>query len=503
MLTLASIGLDRGLFMEAAKLLERVLELAPNYHAARQAFLVTLQARGRWAEAIPHAELLLKHEPRNPDYLTVHAELLAQMGDYERSIAIFKSVAKSGTQQPRFWVSYAHALKNAGHRTEGVQAYRAALEIDPSLGDAWWGLANMKNVRFSAEEQAAMKTLLSKPDVSDEHKAHLNYALGRALELEGDYAASFRHYDIGARFRHHQYDYAPERWTNWTKLIDRTKIAFGPALFERHAGEGCQDAAPIFILGLPRVGSTLIEQILASHSAVEGTNELMELGMVLDTMTTRHGAYPECVESLEPGELAEFGARYIELTRAYRKTDRPFFIDKLPSNWPRCGLIHLILPNAKIIDARREAMSSCFSVFKQLFGFGSEYSYDQSRLADHYNDYVSLMGHFDQVLPGRIHRVMYEDMVQNTEREVRSLLAYCGLPFEPACLRFWETSRAVATPSSEQVRQPIFKDGMDQWRNYEPWLGILKKKLNLDAARAASIRVSAPRPAFSLPFDVD
>jgi hypothetical protein len=334
-------------------------------------------------------------------------------------------------------------------------------------------------VRFSAAEEGAMMAQLARPDLSVEDRFHLHYALGKALEDRGEFAGSFDHYAAGAKLRRGEIQYDAAETTAQTR---RAAALFTGDFFASRAGGGSQDPAPIFIVGLPRSGSTLVEQILASHSSVEGTMELPEMAAMVASLIRGGGkpdptVYPGVLAALSAEERAGLGEAFIERTRIHRKLGRPFFIDKMPQNFWHIGLIQLVLPNARIIDARRHPMAACFSAFKQHFARGQGFSYDLGEVGRYYRDYVDLMAHLDEVLPGRIHRVIYEDMVEDTEGQVRRLLAYCGLAFEPACLRFHENERAVRTASSEQVRRPIFREGVDHWRHYETWLGPLKEAL--------------------------
>jgi hypothetical protein len=329
-----------------------------------------------------------------------------------------------------------------------------------------------------------MRRQLADPALGAEDRLHFHYALGKALEDRGDYADSFRQYAEGARLRRAERPY--DAAESHDQML-RSKALFTERFFAEREGGGSPAPDPIFIVGLPRAGSTLIEQILASHSAVEGTMELPDIA-ALARRLGRPGSrvegprYPEALADLNGAARTALGEEYIERTRIHRKKGRPLFIDKMPNNLHHIGLIQLILPNAKIIDARRAPMASCFSAFKQLFARGHAFSYDLTDLGLYYRDYVALMDHFDTVLPGRVWRVIYEDMVEDTERQVRRLLDYCGLPFEAACLRFHENDRPVRTASSEQVRRPIFREGLEQWRRYEPWLGPLAAALGPDLA---------------------
>ena len=476
---LAEIGARAKQHQAAEMLLERALELAPLYVPARHEYAAVLQAQSKNVQALPHLTWLLAQDPRNVQYRTLMAVSLADVGAYEKSLTLYEGLAGEAAKKPSLLLIYAHALTYAGRRAEAVSAYRRCIGMAPALGDAWWGLANLKTETFVGADIDAMRAYLARDGMPQRGRISVHYALGLALEQEADYASSFTHYASGAALHRQgsQYDAGA-----WSREMQETAAFFSDARLAAMDGAGCQDPAPIFILGMPRAGSTLIEQILSSHSAVEGTQELPEIGHIVRDMGgfLRLGPqtrYPQRLATMDAAEIQSLGARYIARSATYRRTAKPFFIDKTPHNWAYAGLIHLILPRAKIIDARRAPMASCFSAFKQLFAYGAEYSYDLSDLARYYTDYTGLMAHFDRVLPGRIHRVSYENMVQDTEAEIRSLLAYCGLAFEPACLRFWETRRAVSTASSEQVRKPIFRDGLEQWRHYESWLGPLQAGL--------------------------
>ena len=482
---LAEAGTRLGRYADAEALLERCLELAPSFIAARHNYAIVLYRQNKALEAIPQIDQLLAADPTDPGYRNLKAAALGLVGEHVQSIEVYEGVLKERPEQPKVWLSYGHALKTAGRQDDCIAAYRRTLDLAPQFGEAYWSLANLKTYRFTAEDVAAMEAQAARRDLADEDRLHLHYALGKACEDAEDFEVSFEHYAAGAAIRRAQIDYSPE---DTTALLARAKAVFTPEFFADRIGAGCDDAAPIFVLGLPRSGSTLVEQILASHSMVEGTMELPEIiaiARALGDRTAKHGAaaYPEVLADTDAKRLKALGADFIERTRIYRKLGRPFFIDKMPNNFLHIGLIHLILPNAKIIDARRHPMATCFSGFKQHFARGQNFSYDLGDIGGYYRDYVALMDHFDAVLPGRIHRVFYEDMVSDTEAEVRRLLDYCGLPFEASCLKFYENDRAVRTASSEQVRRPIFRDGLDQWRRYEPWLGDLKTALGpvLDA----------------------
>jgi predicted Zn-dependent protease len=464
-------------YADAQQLLERCLELAPGFDAARHNYATVLNRQGKAELALPQVQRLLAREPRNPGYRNLHAAILANLGDYRGSIAIYEDVLREYPRQPAVWMSYGHALKTAGRQTDSIAAYRRALALQHTLGEAWWSLANLKTFRFSDAELESMRGALGRVDLADEDRLHLEFALAKALEDAGAWQESFTHYAQGNALRRaaHPYDAAET-----SGLVRRSRELFTREFFAARAGCGSQAPDPIFVVGLPRSGSTLIEQILASHSLVEGTMELPDIPRIARELA--RGGEGEtgllaALAALPPAELLALGERYLERTRLMRHSAAPYFVDKMPNNWVYVGLIQLILPKAKIIDARRHPLACCFSCFKQHFARGQNFTYGLEDLGRYYADYVSLMAHFDAVLPGRVHRVCYEAMIEDTEAEVRRLLAYCGLQFEVACLRFYENERAVRTASSEQVRQPIFREGLEQWRHYEPWLGALKEAL--------------------------
>ncbi len=427
----------------------------------------------------PQIDRLLRDEPRHPAYRALKGAALGQIGEYEQAIACYADVLKAYPNQPKGWMSYGHALKAVGRQADSVAAYRKAVTLQPTLGEAWWSLANLKTVRFTPQDIAVMRAGLARGDLDGEDRYHLDFALGKAMEDARDYAGAFEHYAAGNALRRTSVVYDAEETSDHVR---RSRATFTREFFGARKGWGNPAPDPIFIVGLPRAGSTLLEQILATHSQVEGTMELPDIIAIARRLSGRKARseasnYPEMLADMPPDELRGLGEEYLERTRVQRKLGRPFFIDKMPNNFAHAGLIHLILPNAKIIDARRHPMAGCFSAYKQHFARGQGFSYDLTDLGRYYADYVALMAHFDEVLPGRIHRVLYERMVDDPEDEVRRLLDYCGLPFEAKCLQFYQNDRAVRTASSEQVRQPIFRDGVDQWRNFEPWLGPLKAAL--------------------------
>jgi tetratricopeptide (TPR) repeat protein len=464
---------------DAQRILERCLELAPGFDAARHNYAIVLQRQAKSVAALPEIERLLGREPGNLNYRTLQAAILASLGDFIRSIAVLESVLRVNARQPRIWMTYGHALKTAGRTTDSVTAYRRAIALEPTLGEAYWSLANLKTFHFAPDDIEAMRMRLARLDLSASDRLHFEFALGKALEDERQYEAAFGHYREGNAQR---LALRPYRAVETTTFVRRAKAMYTPEFFARHLNSGCSATDPIFILGMPRAGSTLIEQILASHSQVEGTMELPDIPTIARELAVRSGRaqgglYPEVLTEYSPATLRSLGERFLSSTRAQRRTSAPVFIDKMPNNWLHLGLIHLILPNARIIDARRHPMACCFSNFKQHFARGQSFSYSLEDLGAYYRDYVDLMTHFDRVLPGRVHRVFYERLVEDTETQVRRLLDYCGLEFEPACLRFHENERAVRTASSEQVRQPIYREALDHWRHFEPWLGPLEAAL--------------------------
>jgi tetratricopeptide (TPR) repeat protein len=476
---LAEVAARLGRYDDAAALLERCLELSPSFHEARRAYAQVLQRQERPAEALAQAERLMAVDAKNPNHGMLQASILARLGDHEAAIGLYEDLLARYPRQPKAWMSYGHALKTVGRRADSVAAYQSALEQAPQLGEVWWSLANLKTHRFGPDGIATMRGQLARSDLAEEDRLHLEFALGKALEDEADFAGAFAAYASGNAIRKAQLRFDADEISG---QVGRTRSLFTPAFLEARRGLGYPARDPIFIVGLPRSGSTLVEQILASHSQVEGTMELPDMLTIVQGIDRaaggrERGAYPEAIANLSAGDLQALGESYLERTRIHRRTDRPLFIDKLPNNWLHVGLIQLILPNAAIIDARRHPLGCCLSGFKQHFARGQGFSYDLADIGRYYRDYVALLAHFDAVSPGKVHRVIYERMVADTEGEVRRLLDHVGLPFEDGCLRFWTNDRAVRTASSEQVRQPIFDDALDHWRNFEPWLGPLKDAL--------------------------
>lgn len=468
-----------GRHAEAERLLARCLELDGNDLAAMHFLAYALFRQGKLTECLARLDRLLSADPRNGAYLVMKARALAGTGEFDRAIEVFAELLAHYPRSTRIWLAYGDALKTAGRMDGAIEAYRRGIELAPSLGEAYWSLANLKTFRFSADDVAAMRRQLDRPDLPVEDRVHFSFALGKQLEDAAEYAESFERYAEGNRLRREAVNYDPG---GLTEMVQRSKALFTADFFRQRRDWGCQDDAPVFIVGLPRSGSTLVEQILSSHPAIEGTMELFEIiGMARNLgnrgLDGRRASYPDLLATLTSSEVRGLGEGYLDATRVQRKTGRPLFIDKNPNNLWHVGLIQLILPRSRIIDVRRHPLACCFSCFKQHFAEGQSFAYSLEDLGRYYRDYVELMDHFDGVLPGRIHRVRYERLVEDTEGEARRLLEYCGLPFDEACLRFYETERSVATPSAGQVRQPVFREAVDQWRHYAPWLAPLEVAL--------------------------
>ena len=475
---LARIGLARDVLDDAELLLEAVMTLAPDYRIARFDYALVLLERHKYREARTQLEQLLREDPDNPNYGTLYATACVGLGEHDKAITLYRRLLPQAPQPEELHLLLAHAHKALGQTDESIQAYRAAAAARPRFGDAYWSLANLKTYRFLDAEIAQMRADEAAPETSPIDRYHLCFALGKGYEDRALYAESWRYYERGNAYKRAESRYRPSIFeTNTSKQIEICTREF----FMARAGWGATAPDPILIVGLPRSGSTLVEQILASHSAVEGTQELSDVQRIVLDLQGRdrdldNPRYPGVMQQMKQDDFLRLGEKYLRDTRAYR-TDRPRFIDKMPNNFRHLGLIHLMLPNAKIIDARREPMGCCFSNLKQLFANGQEFSYSIEDIARYYRTYLELMRHWDAVLPGRVLRVRHEDVVEDLEGQVRRMLDYCGLEFERACVDSHKTERSVRTPSSEQVRQPIFRDGLDQWRKYEPWLGGLKVAL--------------------------
>jgi tetratricopeptide (TPR) repeat protein len=476
---MAELAARVGRLADAENLLERALELAPAFTAARANLATVLYKQNRPADAIAELERIERDGTAHLGHASLKAAALGRIGGHEEALELYRELLESRPDEPKLWMSYGHILKTVGEQAKSIDAYRHAIGLRPTLGECWWSLANLKTIRFDDADVEAMCDALDVGDLAPEDRFHLHFALGKAFEDREDFERSFAHYAEGNRLRRQQVDYDPVVMTDH---VDRSMAVFTPKYFSDRNGKGCLAQDPIFILGMPRAGSTLIEQILSSHPAVEGTAELQDIPAIARRLDSRRrksdaSLYPECLVDLGDTELVALGQEYLERAQVQRFTDRPLFIDKLPNNWVHVGLIRSILPNAKIIDARRHPLACGFSNFKQHFARGQKFSYDLTKLGLFYRDYVNLMRHFDRVLPGHIHTVIHEELVQDPEAEVRRLLEFLGLPFDPACLSFHENPRAVRTASSEQVRRPIYREGLEQWKSFEPWLDPLKEAL--------------------------
>jgi tetratricopeptide (TPR) repeat protein len=475
---LARIASKRDVLDDAELLLEAVLELAPDYRAARHDYALVLLERHKHLRAREELEKLLTLEPANRQYLTLYATACVGLGDHDKALTLYRDLLVGAPRAADLHLSVAHSLKTLGHREESIQAYRAAAAARPNFGDAYWSLANLKTYRFLDEEIARMRAEESEPATALVDRYHLCFALGKAFEDRGEYAQSWHFYQRGNALKRSESRYRPEI----IEANTRRQIEICTQAFVAHrAGQGAKSPEPIFIVGLPRAGSTLLEQILASHSLVEGTQELADVPRIVLDLQGRdpdldNPRYPGTLADLKPEDFQRLGEKYLHDTRIYR-TGKRYFIDKMPNNFRHLGLIHLMLPNARIIDARREPMACCFSNLKQLFASGQEFTYSIPDIARYYRTYLELMRHWDEVLPGQILRIEHEAVVDDLEGNVRRILDFCGLEFEPACVEFHKTERSIRTASSEQVRQPIFREGLDQWKNYEPWLGSLKDAL--------------------------
>ncbi|NCF17497.1 MAG: tetratricopeptide repeat protein [Haliea sp.] len=475
---LAEIGVKVGVYDDAQKLLERCLELAPDFDLARLNYANVLSQRNKLAEALAQANLMLEREPDKQALLGLKAQVLQKMSEFEQALPIYNRLLTEFTPQPGIALAYGHALKTIGDQETAIAAYRQAAELRPGFGDAWWSLANLKTFRFEDDDIAAMRREMLAQNNSLEDRYHLSFALGKALELREEFEDSFKFYDLGNRAKVRLEGYSADENHN---EVQRTIHTCTSDVVTAPSGGGCPAPDPIFIVGLPRSGSTLLEQILASHSQVDGTKELPDLLGIARRLGGKRrksetSLYPAILADLSDEQFRELGEEYLQRTRIQRG-DAPFFIDKMPNNFFHVGLISRMLPNATIIDARRHPMAACFSGFTQLFARGQSFTYGLENIGRYYRDYVALMDHWDKVLPGKVHLALYEEVVNDTENQVRRLLAHCGLPFEHACLEFYQTQRPVRTASSEQVRQPIYSSGLEHWRHYEVFLDPLKDAL--------------------------
>jgi tetratricopeptide (TPR) repeat protein len=469
----------RSAYIESERLLRECLDLAPGYAAARYDLARLLLLRQKPTHLLPLIERLLLLDPKNADYRNVQWSAFSLLGQHDKSIAILGARLAETAGDASLWLNYGHELKSAGRSQQSIDAYRRSIVLAPPNGAAYWSLANLKTFRFDAADIDAMRAALERDHLRPEERVEFEFALAKALEDERRFAESFQHYADGNSLRRTAYG---KDAADISLHVRRSQEIFTPQFFAARAGFGSQAQDPIFIVGMPRAGSTLLEQILASHSRVEGTRELADMLSIAVELSDSNGqtdpsAFFDAVGRLQAEEVRALADGYLEDTRIYRRGGEPRFVDKMPNNFLYVGLIHLMFPRAAIIDARRHPMGCGFSCFKQNFAHGYVFTYDQRELGHYYRNYAQLMAHYDAVLPGRVHRVHHERVVSDLPGELQRLLAYCELPFEEQCLRFYENSRGVASASAEQVRRPIFADGLDQWRHFEPWLGPLKEAL--------------------------
>ena len=476
---LARIAQRGESLLEAEELLAVVVERSPTYWAARADYARVLIDRQKYPKALDQIGALLDRDPRSAEYRALEAAADAGLGDQARALAILRDLLEEAPGSAELAVQAGHCARALGLEQDAIGFYRQAAAARPGFGDAYWSLANLKTHVFCAADVAAMRSAESMPGCLPADRLHLNFALGKAFEDRGDYESAWRHYERGNALKRSSIRYR----SDFTDSDTRRQIGLcTPEFFESRTACGAQDPDPIFIVGLPRSGSTLVEQILASHSQMQGLGERAEVHRIVRELAGTASArdeprYPSILATLSPDQFGDLGRRYLAETRSHRR-GRPFFIDKMPNNFRHLGLIHLMLPNARIIDVRRDAMPCCVANLKQLYARGQEWSYGIADVAAYYADYLKLMRHWDTVLPGKILRIRYEDVVDDLEGSVRRLLGFCGLHFETACVEFHATSRSVATPSSGQVRQPIYRSSLDHWRNFQPWLGPLEQALN-------------------------
>ena len=480
---LADIGTRLRVLDDAEFLLESCVELAPDNIRARSDYVRVLNRKGKFAKAREQAEILCESEPDNPAFQLAMGSALSGLGELGESIRWYRKGLERTANKAGVLVMLGHAYKASGDLDRAVETYREAYRLKPDYGDAYWSLANIKTYRFPDVELERIRQHEAAVGTAEDDRVHLCFAAGKAFEDRGEYDQAFECYARGNALKLRRSGYDADRTE---AMVDEQIEICTKSLFDERGSLGCDSPDPIFIVGLPRAGSTLLEQILASHSMVDGTMELHEILSLAQRLrgrsAERSSKYPKILRDLDDSYFRRFGEKFIDDTRAYRD-DAPFFIDKMPNNFMHIGLIRLILPQAKVIDARRHPMACCFSGFKQLFGEGQDFTYGLEEVGRYYRDYVRLMDHWDEVLPGFVLRVLHEDVVDDVESQVRRILDFCGLPFEAGCLEFYKTKRAIKTPSSEQVRQPIYRSGLEQWRNFESHLAPLEDALGpaLDA----------------------
>ena len=475
---LAKIGKELHVYDDSEFLLESCLMFDKDNFDVALDYIDVLIKRQKYAKALEEAEKLYSKDKDNLRFMIAYAVTLQQTNKQEEALELYNKILNIDKKNPEILVSKGHLQKTFGDLKGSIDSYKKSYKIDQYYGDAYWSLANLKTYQFNDQEIMQLETMTQDEFINDNEKIYMSFALGKAFEDRGEYDKSFTNYQNGNSLK--------KEFTKFDlKLFDEEcknqKEVCTRDLFDSKADWGLETKEPIFVLGLPRVGSTLIEQILASHSMVEATHELPNILALSHKLNLRKvqektSRYPEILLSLSAPQLKMIGEQYIKDAEIFR-TNKPFFIDKMPNNFRHIGLIKLILPNAKIIDIRRNSMSACFSCYKQLFAEGQEFTYDFGDLAGYYNNYVELMEHWNQVLPNQILSIKYEDLVNDFENSVNKILNYCNLDFEDECLSFYKNKRSVRTPSSEQVRQPIYKKGLDYWKNYDVYLGDLKRDL--------------------------
>jgi tetratricopeptide (TPR) repeat protein len=466
MLLLAEVGIKLKLYHKAEFLLESCIEIHPKHEAARAEFVQLLSKLGKFSHAKQHAERLLNAHPNNHQYIAAKASAMVGVGEVEQAITLYQQVIGERNDLPGIQLLLGHAYKASGNIAQAVASYQQAYNIRADFGDAYWSLANTKTYRFTDSELTLMQTQLEKVDIEQDDKAHLEFALAKAYEDRKQFDIAFSYYQNGNAIKNQRKLYSQ---TKMSEQIEAQKSVFTADFFKAHQNLGDQNPDPIFIVGLPRAGSTLLEQILASHSQVDGTMELHNVMGLAARLSGSNSGYPNVVNEIDNEYFARFGKQFIEDTQCYRQ-GAAFFIDKMPNNFMHIGLIKAMLPNAKIIDARRDPIACCFSGYKQLFAEGQDFSYSLDNLIHYYQSYQSLMTHWDAVLPGFVLKVQHEDVIDGIETQVRRILDFCHLPFEATCLHFYNTKRTIKTPSSEQVRQPINANARNQWKNFEKHL---------------------------------
>ncbi len=473
---LGSIALEANRFRAARRLLERAVELAPGV-AIGWADLANIHLKkDQYDEALDSVQRAIDLDPRFAHSYVVKGNILTRAQRHEEALLAYQEGLDASPLNIGALSGMGHVLKTIGRQDEAIETFRKCIKVNPAHGETYWSLANLKTFEFDPEEVRIMEEMIDRESLADEPKVNMLISLGKHYDHEKDYSKAFEYYQRGNDLRREYEIYDP---VHSQVVHDRIIKVFTPEFFVERNGYGDPSPDPILIVGLPRSGSTLIEQILASHSMVEGTMELPDLGRTiadLNMKTRGRKEYPEAVLPLDREQVTELGRDYMDSTSRYR-TDKPFFIDKMPNNFQAVGFLRLILPNAKVIDARRHPLDSCLGSYKQLFYKGQSFTYDQFELGHYYLEYRRIMDHWNAVLPGHVLDVHYEQMVLDQETQTRRILEYCGLPWEDQCLRFYETERAINTASSEQVRQPIYTGALNFWRNYEAHLGEMIETL--------------------------